>query len=215
MHGKRLFFLALAVLAVLYLASLGAGFKFNASEPSKLSDADAGWLSGLGSWLSPMGPRIEWKGLRCETPGPGRAGQSATGPIRLTAAFAECRIRIPATASGGDDYRKGSLRLGGEAIAALYLYASFDAERFSKDDRDADCYLENDPLPTRFHLKVRFTPGEEPEGQRWTCWLRQRSTEPVRLVALADGGTLQLNCDGCCEDCGPGGSPRRLEIELE
>lgn len=213
MRQRRLFFIALVVLALLYFTGLGFGLKFNADEPKNASATQDSWVAGIGRWLEPFGPRVDWRGLSCVSR-PGEAGQSATRIFTLTEARPSCSVVIPAVRSDdGEEYRKGSLEVVGAGNAAVYVLASYDEKDFKKKDKDPNCYFE-EQVPAGFKLKVKYEPEEAAEGSRWTCWLRKAKNEPVRLVVMEDGGTLTVTCEGCCEGCDPQGR-RVLRLRLK
>jgi hypothetical protein len=97
--------------------------------------------------------------------------------------------------------------------ATIYIRAQFNEKHFSPQDRDPDCFLDG-TVPPGLKLKVEYEPGEKQEGDTWRCWLRKGPDETAELVAMKDGGTLTLTCEGCCDRCDPGG-PKALRLSLE
>ncbi len=201
---KRLFIVALVVLALLYLAALAVGFHMNASQPSNPSATQDSWVARATGWLSGFGPRLDLSRLRCDD-------QPADRPITLTQARQSCAMHIPGAGAEGPKYRKASVRVS-DAGAGVYVWASFQKDGPFKQGADPNCFPQ-EPLPAGLKLKLKYEPGKKQEGATWSCWLRKRPGEPVDLVALSDGGTLTLTCEGCCESCVPGG--RRLQVNIE
>jgi hypothetical protein len=216
---KRVFIVILVVFALLYLAALAVGFHMNARKaPSSVSATADNWVAWATGWLFGFGPRLDLSRLNCD-------GQPADREITLTQAKTSCVMRIPGVGADGPKYRKASVKVVGGGADA-YILAEFDEKRFACEDRDrSKCFLEG-MVPSGLNLRVRFGPDaqqkdatrscppREPNGKTWSCWLHKPPKEAVDLVALKEGGTLTLTCEGCCEHCDPRG-PRVLQLRME
>jgi hypothetical protein len=202
---KRVFIVVLVVFALLYLAALAVGFHMNARKaPSGVSATADNWVAGATGWLFGFGPRLDLSRLSCD-------GQPADRGITLTQAKTSCVMHIPAVGADGPKYRKASLRASG---AGVYVWASFQKDGPFKQGADPNCLPPETPLPAGLKLKVKYEPGKKQEGEMWNCWLHKPPKEAVDLVALKEGGTLTLTCEGCCEHCDPRG-PRVLQLRME
>ncbi len=202
---KRAFIVTLAIFALLYLGALAVGFNMNAERSTSLTAIKNSWMSKVGGWLESSGPRLELTALGCD-------GQRADRIITLTEAQGSCTISIPEAGENGPDYRKAAVRVS-EGGSIIYVLAQLKKEDFSPQDRDPNCFLEG-TLPPGLKLRVKYEPREEQESDTWSCWLRKGSGETAGIVAMKDGGTLTLICEGCCDRCDPSG-PKVLRLSLE
>lgn len=202
---KRAFIVALVIFALLYLGALAVGFRMNADQSTSVSAIEDSWLSGAKGWLAGLGPRLDLTGLRCD-------GLPADRVITLTEAKPSCIMTIPKASDKGPEYRKTSVGVLG-AGANIYILARFDKEHFPPERRDPTCFLDG-TVPPGLKLKLEYEPNGKQKGAMWSCWLRKRPDETADLVAMKDGGTLTLTCEGCCDRCDPSG-PRALRLSLE
>jgi hypothetical protein len=198
---KKIFFIVLAVIVVLYFASLGTGIWLNqggdGGQPKDLSAVTDQWVSGLGPALSAFAPALDLSGLRCDDQPVNRIFQLRVSGLGQQG----CAIRIPVDPD--EDYRKTELSTVGSEVG-VYVRALFERDRFDPKDKAENCYLDDQRLPDGLRLEVRYEPNESSDEGMWKCWLAQEPGKPVTITAMKDGGTLHLTmrCDNCKD--GPG-----------
>lgn len=149
--------------------------------------------------LAGLSPGIDLTQLNCN-------GRRADRPLTLTANLPECRLRIGRAANT----KVRSARLSTDTAGlTVYVVGVFEEARAAKAQRDKrTCLLDEDDL-TAFRLVVEYQPRNPPEGETWSCFLKQNKGDNVTVVALEDGGVLNLLCVGC------EGSDRRVTLLLE
>ncbi|MDJ0870887.1 MAG: hypothetical protein QNJ87_03890 [Gammaproteobacteria bacterium] len=222
MDRKKVFFIVLAIFAVLYFASLGTGIWLNAGdEPNNPSQATDKWVGALGPLLSVFAPALDLTGLECQ-------GNPVNNKFTLVFKPDEaeggddrtCDIRIPP--DGDKDYRKAEL-ITKHASVDVYVRAKFERKRFKPQNRADNCLLdattvpepirkftpiregekklETDELPGGPRLEVWYPPPKEgdQDPKMWECWLKKKAKEPVPITAFEEGGTLRLAV--ACDDC--------------
>ena len=200
MDSKKVFFIVLGVIAVLYFATLGTGVWLNEAgsggQPKNPSAATDQWVGALGPILSAFAPALDLSGLECDGQPVGRVFKlQVEGNGR-----SDCEIAIPAA---DEDYRKTELSTVGSQVG-IYVRGQFDPNRFDKKNKAANCFLDHERLPDGLRLEARYEPNDSDGGDGWECWLVQEPGKPLAITALGDGGTLRLTlrCDDCKDDPG-------------
>lgn len=176
MDGKQKIIIAgLVIIALLFVGGIGAGIRFNKSEEASPTDKPKPWTEVLGAMLEPFGPKLDLNGLRCNN-------QPVAASFALTQEAPACTISV---APAEDDYRKATLH---------FLDRGFKVYLPCEDPDGLPCKnnvsLEDSPPG----IQVIYVESGENKPRHW---ISQELNEPVRLVALDDGGTLTLKCDVC------------------
>lgn len=204
---KKIVFIGLGGIAVLYFVALGTGIAVNkgkdGGKPGDLGAMQDTWISALGPLLSSFAPRLDLTGLECN-------GKRVAAVFELNEQKPTCTIGIPGNRE--EDYRKTELRVIGTE-PGVYVRARFDGTRFAISERDKKtCFLDGEPLPPPgLRLKIEYSPAADDDLQRpWECWLAKDPSEPVPLTVMTDGGDLTLTCEGCKAQ-----QQRLLRLKLE
>ncbi len=225
MDRKKVFFIVLAIFAVLYFTSLGTGIWLNAGDdPNNPSQATDKWVGSLGPMLSIFAPALDLTGLECRGNPVNEEFTLVYKPDAANGGNARtCDITIPP--DGDKDYRKAKLIIE-QASVDVYVRAKFEKKRFKPQKREDNCLLDattvlpesirkftpikhgekelkTDELPGGPRLEVWYPPPPPPEEDKdpkmWECWLKKEPKEPVPITAFAEGGTLMLTV--VCDDC--------------
>lgn len=210
MDSKKIFVIVLVILAVLYLASLGAGIAFNRQNEVNIERLQRRAEGRTGALFEFFAERLELRTLECN-------GKKVAD--RFTLDFSgndtdTCMLALSPKLEDDDDFRKTELRFaplpvnpsgGPDKPPTVYLAAGYIEENFPKADRDeGKCFLTSEP-PEAFRLEVTYTPSDDPATD-WGCWL-QRDL-PLKITVTKGGGTLKLEL--VCDDCGDRNHRRAL-----
>jgi hypothetical protein len=133
-----------------------------------------------------LAPKLRLTALRC-------GQQRVNRPFTLDAALSGCELRI--RRKKGTDVRTAKLYASGPGMDS-YVFASFDEKKFAERERDPATCIQDAAKLEPFRLEVEYEPADGPATD-WTCWLKQKRGKPISIVALEDGGRLNLKCAGC------------------
>ncbi len=197
MDSKKIFFILLMILAVLYFVSLGTGIALNDSggkggQPKNLSNLTDQWVGALGPLLSVFAPALDLTRLECRNQSVGRSFTLQYTPTQVDGGSKRsCDIRIPPDSE--EDYRKAQL-ITDKSSVTVYVRAKFDPDRFHPKHRERNCYLDGETLSAAL-LRFTYTRPNE---------------RPLRTDKLPEGPRLEVQYVPPPEDGGNGDSEGKM-----
>jgi hypothetical protein len=194
---KKTFFILLAVLGLLYLASLGAGIvrqpeapagdreRQQATQQDAARSAAGNPVLGAIDWLlAPFAPPLLLQDARC-------AGQPVAKTFRLGAGKG-CMIALP---NPDKDYRRGRLVVETDKVALRVFAPRGDA------GPNGPIACTRAPQSARPTLCVAYAEGTPPAAtaanSRPGTWLERPTADGYRVSVQPPAGTLFLACAGC------------------
>lgn len=192
MSTRTKLILLLVAVALLFILLVVFDTFFKSQRDSQDLDAFRAFTdSALLKVTEALADKVDLDGLQC-------AQQPVARPFSLNKSRKACEIRIPPDRD--TEVRTAKLQVSNGNPSAgtpdVYVFAEFDESDFPERERDpAKCFTADSP-PGAFRLEVVYDSGESVDNS-WSCWLRQDRGEPVSIVALEDGGRLNLECVGC------------------
>lgn len=189
MSRNRVVIVVLALIAVLYVISLGLGFRLNVESPSlpSRSEVKESWVSLLGDPLSIFAPPNL---LKCN-------GQAVGEPFELTHRESECKVKVPGP--GSERTEKAKLQVLTKGVAVY--------ERSNSASATPECKTEAE-LKGALRVKWEYLPDGR-ERRTPPCWRERKAGELMEIKVTGDGGTLTLACEGC-----RGRDPRFVRLRL-
>lgn len=178
----------LILVLIFFVGLFGAVLLFDVIK-TESSDAEALERSAESAAFRVMAafaPKLELRGLRCNN-------QRVSRPFTLTESSNTCSVRIPRDRD--NEIRKAELTATGNGLV-VYLRAIFDGEKFPERERDRDTCIQDEARLAPFRLQIEHLPEADVE-ERWECWMLQDPDESIPVVAFEDGGSLELECNGC------------------
>lgn len=199
--GKKAFFVVLAVLGLLYLASLGVGVVRDPAAPADdrqdhaISSADNPVLGAIDWLLAPFAPPLLLRDARCN-------GQAVAETFALGAGKG-CMIALP---NPDEDYRRGRLTVATDNVNLRVFAPRGDA------GPNGPIACSRAPRTTGPTLCVAFAEGMPPAGSansRPGNWIERVAADGYTVSVKPPAGTLFLACAGC-ENAG-----RTLSLRLD
>lgn len=182
MTKGKVVIVTLIVLGVLFAFGLGSTLVPKKDEDKGPGGYQSGWLEGMDNLMGRFSPRLDRGRLQPDT----ACKKQPDGGYELTSNTA-CNILIAENAK--DDYQTATLLVSN---AANILVPCPPKQGASATERGMQAKPPFVAFPTGATLTVVYTPkGKDPEKP--AC----PGKDEVRLVALKEGGSLKLRCNGC------------------
>ncbi|MEO1575198.1 MAG: hypothetical protein AAFU65_09590 [Pseudomonadota bacterium] len=198
MSARTRLVLVLVVLILVFAAVMTIGLLFSRDEAPRPGQPPASADSAFLQALTRFSPSIELSGLRCN-------GAPVTREFALDRNQSNCSISIPGDQD--NDVRSAKIATRTPDLTR-YVHAVFESRDNPKSRRDPDTCIVDDANLAAFRLEIRYDPKDGPDGDTWSCWLKQPAGKHISIVAMKDGGRLSLRCAGCDSDA------RRIKLRL-